>query len=555
MKKILSLDKIKWQTWALVFLMLLGTFLRTYHFHDWMMFANDQIRDAKIISSVANGESEWPLLGPKMSYTGLKGYNDENEAFHLGPIYYYFQIISAKFFGNHPDKFAYPDAFFSILSIALLYLFLRIYFDKNLSLGLAGIYAISAYFINYSRFAWNTNPIPFFVMLFLISLFKILEKNEEVKWFWVLSLGCALGIGFQLHAILMILFPATAFIIFLFSMKKNYLIWKKWTVVLLIFIALNASQIISEVQTNFSNIKKLAHPVVNDKQGRQNVGIITLSKLVNDVDCHIEANFFLPSSYGSKETIKENEYCSHIFVSPPSDGWVRYYFSDLKGVIDFAILPIGLAFSIIGYSLLIYYGKKKKEPTKKYFLRFIILYATLGFFIMLPLSQNTISNLRYFVFVFFMPFMFLGFLFEFLTQKLGQLKYTLPWIMAIIFGLLIFSNLRAISVAVNYLSQDKTTCLHRRAILGEVEPIVQDMATYLNGQKQFYLEKNPSGKYIPDAFIYLFKEQGVDLIETGKKNIPLGTPFFHLDCKKGHILSASFISNTDNIYPEQSANK
>jgi len=241
MKKILSLDKIKWQTWALIFLMLLGIFLRTYHFHDWMMFGNDQIRDAKIISSVANGESKWPLLGPKMSYTGLEGYNDENEAFHLGPIYYYFQIISAKIFGNHPDKFAYPDVFFSILSIALFYLFLRIYFTKNLSLGITAIYTISAYFINYSRFGWNTNPIPFFVILFLLSLFKILEKNEKVKWFWVLSLGFALGIGFQLHAIIMILFPTTAFIIFLFSMKKNYLIWKKWAVVLLIFLALNTN--------------------------------------------------------------------------------------------------------------------------------------------------------------------------------------------------------------------------------------------------------------------------------------------------------------------------
>jgi 4-amino-4-deoxy-L-arabinose transferase-like glycosyltransferase len=131
-----------------------------------------------------------------MSYSGNSNHSEE-DSFHLGPIYYYFQIISAKIFGSSPDKLAYPDLFFAILSIPLFYLFSRISFSKNISLGLTGLYAVSAYFIEYSRFAWNTNLIPFFVLLLLVSLYKFLEKNEKTGWIWVLSLGVLFWPAFQ----------------------------------------------------------------------------------------------------------------------------------------------------------------------------------------------------------------------------------------------------------------------------------------------------------------------------------------------------------------------
>ena len=102
-------------------------FLRTYNFHDWLKFSNDQARDAFISSQAADKETAWPLVGPYMSYSGDGDHVEEN-SFHLGPIYYYFQIVSAKIFGNYADKLAYPDVFFGVLSILLLYAFLRIYF-------------------------------------------------------------------------------------------------------------------------------------------------------------------------------------------------------------------------------------------------------------------------------------------------------------------------------------------------------------------------------------------------------------------------------------------
>ncbi|HHE45894.1 MAG TPA: hypothetical protein ENL05_00895, partial [Candidatus Moranbacteria bacterium] len=90
---------------------LLGISLRTYQHKNWLYFDDDQANDAIIVSKVVENHQDWPLLGPNMG----------NTTFRLGPIFYYFQIISAKIFGNNPNVLAYPDLFFSILTIPLFY--------------------------------------------------------------------------------------------------------------------------------------------------------------------------------------------------------------------------------------------------------------------------------------------------------------------------------------------------------------------------------------------------------------------------------------------------
>ena len=547
MKKfVLSISIIKWQTWVLLFLILFGIFLRTYKFHDWLQFGDDQIRDAYITSDVITGKSALPLTGPFMSYSGDGDHGEEN-SFHMGPIYYYFQIISAKIFGNYPDKLAYPDVFFSILSIPLFYLFFRIYFGKKISLGVTGLYAISAYFISYSRFAWNTNPIPFFVLLLLFSLYKFLEKNEKVHWIWVLSLGFALGVGFQLHAIVMIIFSAVTFLVFLVSMKRNFLACKKWTIVLLMFLALNTGQIVSEVETNFSNTKTLLNSVF-PKNGVTTTVLpktVTVFKLKNDIDCHIEANFFLLSSYG-------NGRCAHDFVVAPSDGWTNHYFKNPDGNIKFVILLASLMLSVSGYFFLIYYSWKEKDTAKKCFLRLIILYFAIGFLIMLPLSKSDINEIRYFVFGFFMPFLFLGFLLKFVSQKITKLRYIIPPV-AIIFGLLIYSNVEAINAEIKPFMSDSVTCSSLyRTTLGELEPVVQYMISHSNGQKQIYLDKDSSHRVMPDAMAYLLNRQGIKLVRLEDENHKIGdSPRFYVSCKMPKSLPQNTILKLDDTYFDQ----
>ena len=142
----------------LVGIILLGVFLRTYHFTDWLQFSPDQARDATLIENVLRGTAPFPLTGPQAG----------NTQFNLGPLYYELEYVSAVLFGATPQAMAYPDVFFSLLAIPLLYLFLRKYFSVWIALALTSMMSVSLFIITSSRFASNPNAIPFFLMLFLL---------------------------------------------------------------------------------------------------------------------------------------------------------------------------------------------------------------------------------------------------------------------------------------------------------------------------------------------------------------------------------------------------
>ena len=139
--------------------------VRVYHFSDWLYFQGDQARDALLVTEAyGGGPGNLPLLGPRAGGTSTR----------LGPVFYYFQYISVLIFGNRsPAVFAFPDLFFSILTIPLLYLFLRKFFKSGWSILLTLLYSVSLYTVQYSRFAWNPNSLPFFNLLFFFAFFAV----------------------------------------------------------------------------------------------------------------------------------------------------------------------------------------------------------------------------------------------------------------------------------------------------------------------------------------------------------------------------------------------
>ena len=177
---------------ALALVFVVGIFLRTYNLEDWLFFQGDQARDAFLVSkAVENGPGYLPLLGPKAGGTFLR----------LGPIFYYFEYLSASIFGTStPAVFAYPDLFFSILTLGLMYLFLKELFSKNWALALTLGYSVCYFAIQYSRFAWNPNSLPFFNLLFFYALFKFFNA-EQRKWkiVWSVAIGIAYSVASQLH--------------------------------------------------------------------------------------------------------------------------------------------------------------------------------------------------------------------------------------------------------------------------------------------------------------------------------------------------------------------
>lgn len=204
--------------WTILFLIVcVGAFLRLYHFSDWLHFELDQARDVLFVSeAVEHGPQELPLLGPKASGTTLR----------VGPAFYYMEYLSALVFGNTPQGHALFVPLLSILSIVMLYLLLKRVFPISVALGLTYLYAISAFFVLYSRFAWNPNVLPFFLLGGMLTLFWALDERHRHPGRWLVVSSGFFVIATQLHFVAF--FAVPFFVAVTLLIRRPNFSWKTW---------------------------------------------------------------------------------------------------------------------------------------------------------------------------------------------------------------------------------------------------------------------------------------------------------------------------------------
>jgi hypothetical protein len=499
-KKVLTKKQKLFFLLGLIFL--LGVFLRAYHFQEWLFFWSDQVRDADIAQEVVEGKTAWPLLGPVMHHT----------AFKLGAMYHYFQISAMKIFGTEPYVAAYPDLFFSILSIPLLFVFLKIYFENKIALILTSLYAVSYYSIYYSRFAWNTNSLPFFVLLYFVALHRFLCEREKTSWLWVILLGISIGVGMQLHALLLVMALAITFFVFLFVLKKNWRTWKKWVVVLLVVLVLNSGQIFSEWGNGFSNSKAL----FETSSGRTDGGIRKqFENALANIDCHIQSNAQIITSIGDDDRchLVYSDFIKKISTAGYTKKMMHDFGSD--NLLDLARNLFLLLFSLSGYAWLIRSWRCEKELSRKYFLSLIIVYASLYFLLMLPMGGASLP--RYFLHVFFMPFLFLGFWLKFLDKKYPQKQLNLFFVFSL-FALVNFFTIFQVARDLSVGAGSKI----RYPILGEMEQMLDYMISQADTKKELYVSGKSSYAFtFFTPLRYLSERRGFKLQEAEDyDNIP-----------------------------------
>ncbi len=204
---------------ALTAVMFLVLVVRSWSFGSLLTFKMDQARDIKLIErAYLNSPGELPLLGPRAAKTYLR----------LGPIFYYFEYLAMLIFGDKPWAVAMPDLFFSLLGIPLFYYFLRQIFDKKISFLTTTVFAFSFFLNQYGRFAWNPNSIPFWSLLFFLSLYKLVVgywqsasksvvagKSGGAKWVFVLVISYL--VASQLHFTAMLAYPLIGFLVIIFA--------------------------------------------------------------------------------------------------------------------------------------------------------------------------------------------------------------------------------------------------------------------------------------------------------------------------------------------------
>ena len=526
-----TLKRVPKTIWILSAIVLFGAFLRFYNFHNWLDFGSDQVNDATRVGAVVEGKAPWPVYGPDMGNSGKGG---RQNRFLLGPIYYDAEIISAKIFGNNPVSMAYPDLIFNILAIPLLFYFLRRIFDKNLSLALTGLYSVSFYALTFSHSAWNVNSIPFFSLLFFLSLYEFIVAKEKTHWGWIVALGVALGVGLQLHAILLVLFPATLFFASIFWLRKTPQAWKKLGAVLVIMVVLNTGQIIGEQQNGFRNSRIFFESATGSSTKSSDPLAV---RIANGLSCNFQANTYMLSAVGDGN-------CEFSLTQYLGGEGNKKITKDIMQPMYIFKAIVCILFSLFGYFALINNFRKDDDKKRKYFFGLMMLYVTLSFFVMLPVLD---AALRYFVHMIFLPLIFLGFAIEFLRQKFPK-KYVV--IGFAIIAMFVATNVRAIYHEVNVEFSDT------RIVLGQVEAMVDYMISQSGGQKEVYLFTASKSDDYFKSLQYVANEKNMTLSRAGDNmDISAGKAEFDLNYNDnigaGNIVDGHSFDNYKNFNQNQ----
>lgn len=433
--------KKHWVVIALLVVIVGAIFVRAYHFDEWLYFKMDQSRDALLISNaVINGPEYLPLLGARVGAVKL-----EHGMLRLGPVYYYFQYLSGKIFDStHPSVFAYPDLFFSIAVIPLLFLFLRLYFSRRHSLYITAMYAFSFLIIQYSRFAWNPNSLQFFIILSFYGLLRFLNDDRPSwkKW-WLILWVTGITIGSQLHFFgffsllgisgLLILFHLRVWnrdslkALFQKTALKQFFLF--FVIALGVFLVFYTPVIISDVMKNGQNTHNFFEALGSKGEKRPLV-----EKIKKDITENLNYYCLLTTSSCYKNDLEKN------------------------------VLPVGATALVmsIGLLLVLYRLRIMENKQSRDFLALILLWFTVFTILTIPVAFQL--RPRFYIVVFAVPFILLGFLYEFLEERFGKKAL---FVTALITMAVLAVNMRgtALWFAEQASAQVRTTEINRTLIL------------------------------------------------------------------------------------------
>ncbi|MBL7159352.1 glycosyltransferase family 39 protein [Candidatus Microgenomates bacterium] len=225
----------------LIIILLIGAYLRLYRIADYLTFLGDEGRDVLVVKRMIV-DKKFTLLGPTASVGG----------FFLGPIYYYFMLPFLWLWRLDPVGPAIMVALFGVATIFLIYQVGKEFFNEKTGLLASSLYAFSPLVIAYSRSSWNPNLVPFFSLLYIYSLGKLVK---EKRWFWWFLAGLTVGIGLQLHYLFTFLIPIGFSYIFLFKRGKPFI--KKYGLFILGFLIGLAPFLAFEIRHRFTNIQTI----------------------------------------------------------------------------------------------------------------------------------------------------------------------------------------------------------------------------------------------------------------------------------------------------------
>ncbi len=477
----------KYKTWIVLGLVILvAFFVRVWRFDDLLTFKMDQVRDVKLVEEAylagegglnLEGVGMLPLLGPRAAKTYLR----------LGPAVYYFDYLSLLIFGDHPWAMAVPDFIFSILTIPLFYYFLRQAFNQRISLMTTIVFASSFFLVQYSRFAWNPNSIPFWSLLYFLGLYKIIRNfwlgiAGSGKWLLVAVVGY--GVVSQLHFIALLAYPliglfflVISLLVFWYNSKnksvaeafdnnqfvnfkcrfsENFhlrdlmlgISWRYWFGALVILGTMYLPVILSEVCTHGDNWMQFKYAL----SGRGGEEFSWKLKLIQSLKLHSEYFWFSLTSFAGGDGVwGVVGFLGVLFLLGMAflrKVVVNFKFNSLVGLKNFKETVLGkLVLRVIAFChfLLKMLFKKlsfldnfldddeKKSISRKLFFLLILLWFGVMFLLYTKLAFDVLKP-RYWLLEVPIFFVFLAVFFQILTRfkKMFQLVWVLVFLLSVL---------------------------------------------------------------------------------------------------------------------------
>lgn len=395
---------------SIVLIFIAGIFFRAYNFSDWLHFELDQSRDAKVIDlAYEEGAGSLPLLGPRAAGSFLR----------LGPAFYYFNYVSALVFGNTPSGIAVVVMLFGILTMPIFYLFIREYFNKKISLGLFLVFSTSLFLIIYSRFSWNPNFLPFFIILTFYCLLRTAGSEEKNKGMWLIFSSISLAIATQMHFLAFVSVPII-FALYL-AIKRPKIKFIFWALAVASILIIYSPAIANDFMTGGDNIKELTKVA----QGKSTEDEHQLwEKVFRNVKENSLGYFLILS--GQRGEFPKMDLGNNASVA---------FNEKNKNYLALGIIS-GLIY-IIGVSLLCRKLFLEKEERKRNFLILNSLWFLVTFGLFIPLSFSI--SPRFFLVISALPFVFLGLMLEAIQNKLASKKSLV--LISIIIAVFTISNL------------------------------------------------------------------------------------------------------------------
>ncbi len=177
------------------------------------LFGFDQGRDYLAVKNIVV-DHKLTLIGSEVG-AGVAGFSG---IFH-GPFYYYLLALPFIIFRGDPYGGIILMFGLGIATIVFSYIVGAKIFGAKIGLLTATIVAVSPPFISYSRFIWNSNPAPLFILLVFYFVFLFTKKRGTKYLFWA-SFFSSFVYNFQLAMAIPLFFTLIVYCVLVLRAKQ-----------------------------------------------------------------------------------------------------------------------------------------------------------------------------------------------------------------------------------------------------------------------------------------------------------------------------------------------